>query len=399
MDNSGNQLLEESLSGDLPLFLVHRSYQHAWRTPEVLDDLAENYGTNLSLGTIIRLPKMTKNTAKSFSDSVSHVPVRLIDPEIWRHPDSGWPGESSERINDAKAEEWSYFSSVPQKPTYRWVKDILQVQRDYNASVMLSATGWVRSESGQESLQKAFTFVEASREQVGNQPMWVNLTLDYKWLTDEYLRNALIEEIIESEEQHWYLRFWWPEIQPRYGQLRNEHILEGYKMLTRECDLDDKKLYLPNTGLTGWLMTAMGAAGFSTGMSWKEQAFAQEPVIRRRPNMPAPSRIARLFDAKLLHTLEYEEYMRITKLEGHTSLTTPFLEELNRNGHSHELAGLHYLAAVGALTASLNEKRPNRKVERLIRDAKGFLEKLSPVDQLSKLSYPLHYSVWHSIVS
>ncbi|MDR8020486.1 hypothetical protein [Nesterenkonia aerolata] len=227
--------LEESISGARPLFLIHRSHQNANRLPETINYLADSHGDDLALGAVARLPKMTVNTMKTFAQAVSHVPVRIVDPELWRHPGSGWPGAKDLK---SPANEWAYLTKQPEKPVRTWAKAVLDVQRESNASVLLSATGWVSSVEGQHSLQRALTWADASRQDAGSSPLWVNLTLDYSWLTDKRLRNALIEEIVESNEQHWYLRFWWPEVPTRYGQLQDESVLEGYRILARECDVE-----------------------------------------------------------------------------------------------------------------------------------------------------------------
>lgn len=379
-----------------PLLLVHRSHQFSSRIPEALGRLMEQYG-QLSLGTVARLPRMTGKTAQNFAESISKVPVRIYDPELWVHPSAGWQGADDPLKTTAS--KWPHMTEQPARPSAKWVGTALTVQKDLGATVLLSANGWISSTNAKANLSKNMKFVDESRALVGDFPMWVNFTLDYTWLTDRSLRNYLIEEIVESNEESWYLRFWWPEVPTRYGQLLDESILKGYAALARECELEDKKLYLPNSGLTGWLASAVGAAGFSTGTSWPEQAFARERIIARSPGSPPAPRIPRLFNEYLMHTMEYGEYERVRFIQGHGEEGSPYLDEIEHEGHSHESAGLHYLMAVGSLTEKLGSRRPDATAERLVRSAMKFVDSLTPVQRLNNISRPTHLKLWKAILS
>lgn len=344
----------------------------------------------------MRLPAMTANTAKSFMSNVDHVPLRIVDPELWRIPGSGWSEATALR---ATAGAWTHLQSPqPDKVEAAWARTILDVQRDHGASVLLSPNGWVSEVNAAVALRNALKWVHQSRVIVGDTPLWVNLTLDSRWLSDRTLRNILINEIVESNERDWYLRFYWPEVPTRYGQLLDESILSGYKILARDCALEDKRLYLPNTALTGWIATALGAAGFSTGQSWPEQAFARQKIIAIKREGPPPAPIPRIFDSTILHTMDYNEFVRIRGLPDHKDYTTPFLEEIDADGHTPELAGLHYVASVGNLTARLDDKRPNVVAFQRARKGRKFVDGLSVLDRLSGINRPLHLPLWMDLL-
>jgi hypothetical protein len=384
--------LKRTLSGKVPVMLVHRSHQNGVRLPEVVDYLASRHGSDLGLGTVMRLPAMTVNTARTFAGKVAHVPLRIVDPELWRIPHTGWPEATALK---ATAAAWPHLHTpAPAKVSAPWVKTVLNAQRDHGATVLLSATGWVSEVNAAVDLRNALKWVEESRRQVGDAPMWVNLTLDSRWLSDRTLRNILLNEIVESNERDWYLRFYWPEVPTRYGQLLDDAILAGYQALARECMLEDKRLYLPNSGLTGWFATALGANGFSTGQAWPEQAFARQKVIAIKRQGPPPAPIPRIFDSTILHTMDHNEFERIRPLTGHKDHATPYLDEIDTEGHSPEVAGLHYLAAVGNLTAILADKRPNAVAYRRARKGQAFVDSLSLTDRLSGINRPLHLPLW-----
>lgn len=387
--------LKRSLSGKVPLLIVNRSVQNAQRLPEVFDHIAAEHGKALGVGAQIRLPSMSKTRAESFMSEVAHVPVRIADPELWRVPDSGWPSAKALNSNEIK---WPYLTAVPGKVSTPWARSVLDAERDSGASVLLSATGWLSEANGTKSLATAMDWVTESRRIVGNDPMWVNLTMDSKWLSDTSLRNALIDEIVESSEKAWYLRFWWPEVNPRYGQLVDDSLLRGYRELATATAVEGKRIYLANSGLTGWVATALGASGFSTGQSWGEQAFAAQRRMGSQKGAKRPPKIPRMFDSTVLHTMDFNEHSRLRGMPKHREYSTPYSAEIDLHGHTSERASLHYLLAVGELTASLNGTRPNFLAHKRARRGQKFIDGLSPVDQLNGISKPLHLPYWMKLL-
>lgn len=394
-DEWNGPALKRSLSGKVPLLIVNRSVQNAQRLPEVFDHIAGEHGKALGVGAQIRLPSMSRTRAASFMSEVAHVPVRIADPELWRVPESGWPSAKTLNSNEIK---WPYLTPLPSKVSTPWAKSVLDAQRESGASVLLSATGWLSEANGAKSLATAMDWVAESRRLVGTDPMWVNLTMDSKWLSDTPLRNALIDEIVESGEKAWYLRFWWPEVNPRYGQLVDDSLLRGYRELATATAVEGKRIYLANTGLTGWIATALGASGFSTGQSWGEQAFAAQRRMGSQKGAKRPPKIPRMFDSTVLHTMDFNEHSRLRGMPQHREYSTPYSAEIDLHGHTAERASLHYLLAVGELAASLNGTRPNFLAYKRARRAQRFIDSLSPVDQLNGISKPLHLPYWMKLL-
>lgn len=387
--------LKRSLSGKVPLLMVNRSHQNAQRLHEVFGHMSAEHLKALGLGAQIRLPAMSDTRAASFMSDVEHVPVRIADPELWRVPGSGWPSAKALSTTEGK---WGYLTPVPGKVSAPWAKSVLDAQKNSGASVLLSATGWLSEANGSKSLTSAMEWVTESRQLAGNDPMWVNLTMDSKWLSDTSLRNALIDEIVESSERAWYLRFWWPEVKPRYGQLVDDALLRGYRELATATAVEGKRIYLANSGLTGWVATALGASGFSTGQAWGEQAFAAQRPMGSQKGAKRPPKIPRMFDSTVLHTMDFGEYTRLRGMPKHREYTTPYSAEIDAQGHTTERASLHYLLAVGELTASLNGTRPNFLAHKRARRGQRFIDGLSPVDQLNGISKPLHLPSWMKLL-
>ncbi|MFK4729490.1 hypothetical protein ROT00_07375 [Agromyces mediolanus] len=388
--------LTEILAGDVPVFLVHKGVQNAKRLGEVFGALGTLHGDTLGIGTIARLPNERSNIVERYLKGHRNVPLRLADPELHRAPGSGWEGAGPLTGYAAK---WEYLATVPDRPKNRWVRSVLKAQADHGASALLSASGWVSEVEATKSLARAMTFVSESREIAEDRPMFASLTLDGRWLSDPGLRGKLLHEMVESPEKNWYLRFYWPEIQVRYGQLTDPAILEGYKELATTAAVEDRTLLLPGTGLTGWVASALGATGFSTGTSWGEQAFSKPRVMGGRKGMRPPPRVPRYFDWALLHTVEYQEYLRLRELDGHEDYESPFSLELETHGHAHDLNGLHYLMAAAALQAELNARRPSVVALRRVRSAKSFLDGLRRLDQPSGQNRPQHLDAWEDLLS
>lgn len=387
--------LKKIMAGERPTFMVHRSYNWSGRLGEVFSGLGILHGTNLGLGAIVRMTNTSPDKAAAFMSKHSAVPLRLVDPELYNVPGTAF-GDADPK---SSADKWPILKSLPSKPSTAWVKSVLRAQRNAGASVLLSASGWVHDVDPARALQRQMEFVDESRQSAGDEPMMVNLTLDCRWLTEATLRDTLFEEIVEQAEQHWYLRFYWPQISTRYGQLLDSAVLEGYRELAALCGDEGKRLFLPNTGLTGWVATALGASGFSTGQSWPEQAFARQPFIASRKGAQRPPAIPRFFEPTVLHTTELIEHERLLGFSGHISEVDQFALEIETDGHTPEVSSLHYLMSVGELQAQLRHRNPRQVARKEVRRAGRFIDDLGRADKPAGANRPQHLPAWTRLLA
>lgn len=388
--------LNKILRGKVPAFVAQRSAQYFQRLPEVLTNLMVDHGKKLGVGTSMKMWGSTPKAISKYFGSVDGVPLLLADPVLFRHPDSKWPGMDSSKVAK-RAPAFEFYNQLPTKVDRNWISKVIQSQNDVGASVALSATGWVETTNAAAALDAAMASVRESRDVVGEKPMFVNLTMDKEWLINAELRNLLLREIVESNEKQWYLRFWWPELKNSYGQLGDAEILRGYISLSSTAAVEGKRLFLPNSGLTGWLMGAYGATGFSTGASAIDQAFARQRQMRWAAGRQVAPPTPRIFNRFLLHTMDHSVFEQVRILPKHRDFSTRFLQEIDGGSHDRELAGLHYVNAVGDMQAKMAASDHRIMAHRAINRATRWIDGLDDVDKPAGASNPGHLAIWRDL--
>lgn len=381
--------------GDMPTFIVHKSYQRSQRLDEVFSALADAR-QSVRFGIAINLPRQDVAAARRFLDRFSDLPLRLADPEVFSH---------KEQLGGAtgKSKSYAYLKGVlPQKPDRDWVEEVIDAQRAVGATALLSATGWVDDSQAQQSLARTVAWVAESRRVAGDDPMFVNLCLPRRWLTEPELRTRLLNEVVESSERLWYIRVRWGVMSPRYGQLRDQALLEGYRELVGVMSSEDRNLILPNTGLTGWLATAWGAAGFSTGTSASEQAFADQPQIRMRRGAQRVRR-PRYFERGFLHTVDVTTHAALLAEKNYAGCDCEFCDELDADDPdvdpttwNPEAASLHYLLQAGRLTRLLATRNARAAALKEVRRASKDYEDVAA--SLAGENVPQHLRIWDQIL-
>jgi hypothetical protein len=366
-------------SFDKPILLVHKSHQQYQRLPELLHTLDREVGGTVTLGASLNLPCQAASRARRYLDQFPASVLKLADPAVFRHADQ--LGEPAKK-NDQK--HFRYMTApLPASPNRRWISELLHLQEDVGATALLTPTGVVDDADPEQQLTNALDWVRSTRQANPALPMFVNLTFSRYWLMNPRLRDRLLEELVESQERLWYLRFRWAVVKPPYSQQRNLDLLEGYRELARVARVEGKVLLLPTSGLTGWLGTAWGARGFGTGMGPAEQAFADRTTFR----MPAGSRRPRrhrYFEPSLLHVVSLATHQSLIGSRDYLTCQCPFCEELDATNAdldpttwARDASGLHYLFQSGRLLADLQagdsqaeaRKEVERAMKRLYRPA------------------------------
>lgn len=230
----------------------------------------------------------------------------------------------------------------------------------------------------------------------------VNVTLPSSWLTTPSLRNRLLDEVIDMDDQVFYLRFRWPLLGQAYGQLLDETILGGYADVANVFEENDKVLVLPTSGLTGWVSLALGAHGFSTGIGSGERAFADTRVIKIPNRGPRPAPTRRTFSPAILHVTDETTAQLLDSL-GPGSCLCRFCRtqrSLPANQWEKSLAGAHYLRRVADLTADISRHSRGRRVaaRSVVRNARNFASASASSVPLSGANDPKHLEIWAGLL-
>jgi len=221
-----------------PTLLVHKSYQHCRRLPEVLQVLDDELGQSVALGVTLKLPAQPANRARQFLDQFRPHVLKLADPVIFEHPDQ--LGDPAKKNN----QKYCRYMKVPLpvSPDQQWISELLDLQQDVGANALLTPTGVVDGADPDHEFAKALDWTRAARQINPSLPMSVNLTFSRDWLVNPRLRHRLLQELVESQERLWYLRFRWAVVKPPYSQQRKVELLEGYKQLAEVARAESKVL-------------------------------------------------------------------------------------------------------------------------------------------------------------
>lgn len=406
-DNLSDPILSILESGG-PLFLIHKSHQHSDILPTVAADVMRGHPGLINLGVVAPMPRMSPTSLKRFFERMDAVPLRIADPEAFARPDSFGSTLAAQREDKPfvgqSARHWSYFTD-PQQNGYTptWVGDVLDAQRSVEATVLLTPGLWAEPHTPARSLEIMREQAEWARDRIGpSERLVVNLTVPATWITTPTLRNQLLDEIVDMDDNVFYMRVRWPLMGQAYGQIADRSILVGYAEVANVLEENDKALLLPNTGLTGWLALALGAHGFSTGIGSGERAFADTRVIKMKTAGPRPAPIRRIFCPDILHVIDAATAGRLESL-GIGPCRCRFCRTqrgLPAGQWDKRLAGAHYLRHIADLTARISTHSRGRRVgaRRIVRRASRVISDSSASVPLQGQNDPKHLELWADLL-
>ena len=378
------------IANSRPLFLIHQSYQYRKRLPECFDELRRTT-TGLDLGVIACLPSMELPRTAAFLDEFAdRTDVRLADPELYRHKTfTGTGPNQTQKLYKYLAEP------IPQPIDDGWITNVLDYQRAAHATHFLNPSLPLDAGDPRKSLATHMRIVRAALS-FSEKPFIASFDVSYHWLTNESLRARLLNEIVDLEHDVLYVRVKWPELRPRHGQINEPCLIRGYRELADVCRTEGKKLILPMTGLSGWLITSFGASGFSMGPTYSQQVHAEQRPFGRQKGRPALPRKERFFSRQLLHVIEKDYHEHLLRYgNGYSRCQCLFCSEMaSRGAWSHELAALHYVLTVGQLADEISGLRPTAKSHSLVMDAIAHIKALPMTLKPVRENIPRHLEVW-----
>ena len=270
------------------------------------------------------------------------------------------------------------------------------MQRDRGANLLLTSGRALDPSDAQQSLDAACAEGDDALAVLKpGERLALNLTVSAAWLIRPVLLRALLAQLVDQEQfDTWYVRVQWPGSVRAYAQSADARLLAGYRQLAEVAADEERRLLLPQTGLTGWLMLAFGAAGFGSGLAGSYQAFGEPVTGGGRP------RIERYFERQLLHTVERTARPVLLSDPGYAPCRCPYCPPLlSAAAWSHEYAGLRYLFNAGTLTAEVAPAAAGRRgtygaVGRKVRSAQRFAEGKA----LTGNSDPVHLRAWDQLL-
>jgi hypothetical protein len=380
-----------------PIMLVGRSYRAGGDFAALVSDVAAAAGMAVQTGVIVNLPQHGPAEARRILDAMPAATVRIVDPELHLHPDH--VAESSARRRSLAP----YLDrALPARPDRTFITGILDLQREAGANLLLTPTGRVDETDGERDLARALRVAAAARAEAGNDELAVNLTLSRNWLATPRLLEILLNELVDSTEPIWYLRVRWDALRPRHAQLRDEGLLRGYNTLVRTAASESKLILLPQTGLAGWLLTGLGAGGFSSGTGGPEQAYAEPVIIRIRGQRRPP--VPRYFDPEVLATIGLPARQRLAAMSGYRRCPCPYCARLPRSGGQfdaarwdRDVAVRHQLVSLARLARGVAAPDRRAAAQAIVAAATTVADGANP--PMTGEDRPSHLGLWSELLA
>lgn len=398
---------DQALDGGLPLLMLHREAHYFKPLADLIVEVHGSHAASLSVATVINLPRLKPQVAQTWLGSSRGASVLIADPEVYSRDDM-WgrllleerdgpprPDEPGRALMPQTAALWPYWNRALAngRPDEVWIGEVLDAQRKSGANLLLTPGAPLNQHNPALSLQELHQQVAWARKQLSHdERLAVNVTMDAAWLASRPLRAHLLNAIVESDEDTWYVRVKWPTA-PSYSQLVDTATLDGYRELSSIMEDEERVLLLPNTGGTGWVSLAWGATGFGTGIGNVARGFMTGRPIRRKNYTPSPPRY---YERALLHTVEVTTSDALARIPGHPTCTCANCNQL-RAGPSWDqaLSGGHYLLAVAAQTAALARGSGRRGVaRRMVREARRTRDRVVGTVPLTDRDAPTHLALW-----
>lgn len=376
---------DTALDSGLPLFIVHRGHAYGTALPRLLAQIHAAAGPNVALGIACELSQANEQALRDFNAGCQAAAVRIIDPVCFRDG-----AQQDVRVKTASARAKRHAPYLDDAPAT--TADILTMQRARGANLLLTAGRTLDPAEHQRSLDQACS--DGDDALAALQPgerLALNLTMSGSWLTSKSLREALLAQLLDQQQfDTWYVRVQWHNALS-HAQPTRKDLLDGYQELAQMAADENRRLLLPQTGLTGWLMLAFGAAGFGTGISGSYQAFQES----RDGGGGGGKRVERYFERQLLHTIERTASTALARLPGYLACRCPYCAALSGGGWSEQHAGLHYLFNAGTLTAETAAAVAGRggthgAIRHKVRSAHGYAED----KPLTGSNVPRHLEFW-----
>jgi hypothetical protein len=372
---------DECLDASSPVVLYHRPFRAADQVPRLLASVVAETRGRVALGVITPLPNLNAQSNRDWLDGCGAAGVRITDPRCYKLDGSMGQDAISQRASNT----WPTITADPVA-----VADLLDAQRQAGANLLLTSGRALDVADAANSLAAACVEGDQALASLeSGERLALNLTMGHEWLTSAAARNELLDQLLDQEQfDVWYVRVLWPNDPAAPHQPTQLQMLQGYKQLAQLASDEERVLLLPQTGLTGWLQLAFGAAGFGTGQSFTDQGFH-----RARGGGGGAPPVERYFEPTILHVVERPAHDVLRQMNGYIPCDCPYCPALHANPiWNHQLSALHHAHWAGRLSDP--GSRPSGAIRRRVRRA---LREASQL-QLAGANEPRHLAVWDQVL-
>lgn len=282
------------------------------------------------------------------------------------------------------------------------VDEALELQVKCGRKILISPSltyGLAPGQANRRATQRFAVHADSHSLTKGRELM-IGVALHESVVADEEERNDLLNEFVDDwPERPMYLRMCVtpPESYRQYSKVK---ALSGLRELVKSLVKNGRRVYLPHSGLFGWLMMPFGAAGFGSGITSTDQSLAI-----RGGGGNAANRIDWYFVPQFLGFVKREEVPRIASVGAYQPCKCPFCPTLPLGKPGHwdiNAAGLHYLWWCARLAAEQNQSPSDVLAAAKKRVADGLVFQKTVREAkviLDPRSSPTHLGAWSEVLA
>lgn len=371
------------------------AYARPTRERIVLELLNERASSGLSVpGFALSLTNAAPaNVATVLAKLPKQTPLRLLLPEIDLLPRDKQPTRPVHAFtNSVPPISWTATQATS------WLREVAAAQVTGGASAIVTPSVLIESSHGDVELRRMLEWAAVIRglKIVDSLPVATGLTLHRDWLGKDEKRETLLNVLTDADDPTFYVLVRWPA-EPNYGQVAEQAALAGYREAVSVLRQTGKEVIVARSGLGGFVVTAVGAAGFVAGI-YPSHVY-RDPVIRRRaPGSKSPPRISHYLDAKLLGYVPSARLRALAGIAGPSACGCSYCQLLAGGGYDDKLGFKHLLGAYTELARTLEQaQNPRLAARRRVVDA------LALISNNPGLGLPAHSAghlgVWRDALS
>lgn len=297
-------------------FIAHHSERPSGFSDTVAD-LRAAYATS-RIGTAIRIPRgrlaYNQDLIGELQQAATYV---LVDPEVRQVV---LPFNKRGR---GRADHTYLNEDNPQANRARYVNQVLRSQIHHGGTTLITPSLIHGINPGNVDIDATVDFarIAVADPVAKGHDLIMGLEALHAVFSDDTARNYMVNAIVDlDEELPVWLRMTSPAPQGR-GQIPHEDSLKGLRAVVEALTANDRPVFLPYSGMCGWMMMGFGALAFGAGVPASlERTVIPSPAGGGGGNPP----LHWYFEPQLLGFVRAEEMPSISTVVGFTPCPCPF---------------------------------------------------------------------------